>query len=123
MGNTFGPELRRLRGEVHLTLVDIADHMGWSIVYISDIERSKRNPPAPKDIEKILRRMGKESSLPEMLRLAAEARKSIEIPLSNSNSLEVKNMLIALARQVDEGSLDQEVARQIQQLLERGKNQ
>ena len=121
MEKTFGSELRRMRGEARLTLVHIADHMGWSIVYVSDIERNRRNPPAPRDIEKILRRLGKESSLPEMMRLAAEARKSIEIRLSGENSLEVKNMLIALARQVDEGSLDQEIARQIQEILDRGK--
>ena len=100
-------------------MADVAGAMGWSIVYVSDIERSRRNPPSPTDIEKLLRFMKKEEHLPEMLRLAAEARRSIVIPVNRQHSAEVTNMLVALAREANE--LDPDTAREIQELLEKRK--
>jgi transcriptional regulator with XRE-family HTH domain len=123
MRKTFGRELRRLRCGAGLTLVDVADEMGWSIVYLSDIERSRRNPPSPRDIEKLLRIIGSIDMLPVMLRLAVEERKSIEIPIDRSSDVEVNDMLVALARQVGEGALDREVAKKIQELLKKQKKE
>lgn len=51
--NTFGGLLREIREQAGKTLKDLAEHMKWSVVYLSDIERSKRNPPNPSDIKRI----------------------------------------------------------------------
>jgi transcriptional regulator with XRE-family HTH domain len=117
---TFGSELRRLRREAGLTLADLADAISSSIVYVSDMERDRKNPPSAKKIEKLLARMDRLEMLQEMLRLAARSRKSIEISVDNKSEDEV-NILVALARQSDEGGLGDTLIRELRRLLERGK--
>jgi transcriptional regulator with XRE-family HTH domain len=117
-GSLFGKELRRLRRAKELSLAKLADAIRCSIVYISDVERGKRNPPNPDKIRKLLARMGEEDRLPEMLRLAAKSRQSIEISVEDKDD-EVADMLVALARRCDEGSLDEDLARKIKKMLER----
>ncbi|GAF77246.1 unnamed protein product, partial [marine sediment metagenome] len=92
--------------------------IGCSVVYISDMERGRRNPPSRSKIKKLLNTMGLENRLNEMLRLAAEGRRSVEIPV-HDKSPEVTEMLVALAREMDEGVVDREVAEKIQELLRR----
>lgn len=118
MKKTFGGELRRMRREVGLNLVDLAKVLDCSIVYVSDIERDRRNPPPPKAIEALLRRIGRLESLGEMLRLAAESRKSIEIPLTGQSDPLVTDLLVALARKVESGELTREVAERIRQMMD-----
>jgi transcriptional regulator with XRE-family HTH domain len=113
----FGEELRRLRRAKELSLVDLADTIGCSIVYMSDVERGKRNPPSPQKIRKLLVSMGEERRLSEMLVLAARSRQSIQISLEDKND-QVADMLVALARRCDEGSLDDELARKIKEILD-----
>lgn len=115
--NLFGEELRRLRRAKELSLADLADTIGCSIVYMSDIERGRRNPPSPERIRKLLAKMGEEQRLSEMLVLAARSRQSIEIPVEGKND-QVADMLVALARRCDEGSLDEELARKIKAILD-----
>lgn len=113
----FGEQLRRLRRAKELSLADLADTIGCSIVHMSDIERGRRNPPSPERIRKLLVKMGEEQRLSEMLVLAARSRQSIEIPVEDKND-QVADMLVALARRCDEGSIDEELARKIKQILD-----
>ena len=117
-GSLFGGELRRLRRAKELSLADLADAIKCSIVYISDIERGKRNPPSPQKIRNLLAKMREEDRLSEMLLLAAKSRQSIRISVEDKND-EVAEMLVALARRCDEGSLDEDLARRIKKILDR----
>lgn len=118
MKNTFGDELRRLRKDARLSLADVADAAGCSIVHMSDVERGKKNPPSPDKIEKILKKLNQEELLPQMLLYAAQARRSVEISVEDAAD-DVTSMLVALARRCDEGELDADTARSIRDLLER----
>jgi transcriptional regulator with XRE-family HTH domain len=113
----FGAEFRRLRGEADKTMAEVADAMGCSVVYVSDIERDRRNPPLPEKIQKMLRAIGKENCLQEMLRLAVRTRQSVSISLKRNKGDKVTNMLAALARRADEGELDDQTAEKITKIL------
>jgi transcriptional regulator with XRE-family HTH domain len=113
----FGDRLRGLRRAKGLSLADLADALKCSIVFISDVERGKRNPPSPKKIRALLVRMGEQTRLLEMLKLAAQSRQSIEIPVEGKND-QVADMLVALARRCDEGGMDDALARKIKDILD-----
>ena len=98
-------------------MAHLAGAIGCSIVYMSDVERGRRNPPGPAKIQRLLAEMGEEHRLSEMFVLAARSRQSIEISVEDKND-EVANMLVALARRCDDGSLDDTLARKIQAILE-----
>lgn len=112
----FGEALRRLRRAKEMSLADLADSIECSIVYMSDVERGRRNPPSLEKIRRLLDRMGEEHRLAEMLVLAARSRQSIEISVKDKNE-QVADMLAALARRCDEGSMDDELARRIKEIL------
>jgi transcriptional regulator with XRE-family HTH domain len=44
----WAERMRRLRVSKRVTLAALAGYLGYSAVYISDIERGKRNKPAPR---------------------------------------------------------------------------
>lgn len=118
MKNHFGHELRRLRGLAGLTMRDLAQEIDCSIVYISDIERGKRNPPSPSDIRKLLHRIGKDEAIPEMLRLAAQARNSIEFKLDDASRPLDVNLLLAFKRRLDQGDLGPRDVERIREILD-----
>jgi transcriptional regulator with XRE-family HTH domain len=100
----FGKILRRIRQEKGLYLKDVADHMGWSVVYVSDIERGNRNPPAKKDLIKLSRYLGMD---PEgLLNRADSERGFIEFDLQDLNK-EQQNTALCLARRMNNLSEDQ----------------
>jgi len=113
----FGDELRRLRREAGLNLADLADVLDRSIVFVSEIERGRKNPPPPDAIRKLLIRLGHEEKLLEFLRLAVQARESVEISVKNKGK-EVTDLLLALARRCDEDELDEATADKMRRLLE-----
>ncbi len=116
--NLFGEALRRLRRAKEMSLADLADTIRCSIVFVSDVERGRRNPPSPKKIRALLVKLGEEERLSEMLVLAARSRQSIEILVEDKDD-HVADMLVALARRCDEGSLDDELVQRIKKILER----
>jgi transcriptional regulator with XRE-family HTH domain len=116
-GTAFGDELRRLRRAAGKSLADLADALGCSIAFVSDVERGKKNPPPLVGIRKLLVCLGQEKQLPKMLTLAAQSRKSVEITVANQ-SQDVAAMLVALARRCNDGPVDQDVARKILRLIE-----
>ena len=99
-----------------MSLADLANTIDCSIVFMSDVERGKRNPPSPQKIRKLLAKMGEEDQLPEMLLLAAKSRQSIEICVEDKND-EVADMLVALARRCDEGNMNDVLARKTKEIL------
>ncbi len=115
--NLFGDELRRIRRSKGLSLADLADAIDCSIVHMSDIERGKKNPPTAKKIRKLMKDLSEEQETERMQALAVLSRNSIEIKVGDDGAT-VTDMLVALARRCDEGSLDDEVAKSIRQLLD-----
>jgi transcriptional regulator with XRE-family HTH domain len=113
---TFGGELRRLRRSVGLSLVELADALGCSIAYISAVERGKKKPLDPKSIKVLLTLMDCMKEYGRMLELASKERQSIEIRVDNKDE-DMTNMLVALARKCDEGTLPKEVLAQIRRLI------
>ncbi|HEY1191895.1 MAG TPA: helix-turn-helix transcriptional regulator [Gemmata sp.] len=112
----FGEMLRRLRRDADLTLVDLAATLGVSVAYMSAIERGTRNPPSARDIQHLLVRLGCPERFTEMNRLAMAARRFIEIPLEGSGE-DVADMLMALARRREEGTITPEEAKLILGIL------
>lgn len=115
--NAFGEALRQLRRTRGLSLADLADVIGCSVVHMSDIERGRKNPPRPPKIQALLVRLDAEEKFEKMLQLAAKTRQSVEISVTGKDD-EVTNMLAALERRCDEGSMDDKVARKIRAILE-----
>jgi transcriptional regulator with XRE-family HTH domain len=112
----FGVELRRMRRAKEMSLVDLAKAIDCSIVYISDIERGKRNPPSEEKIRKLLSVLGEENRISEMLFLATRSRQRIEISVEDKDD-QVTEMLMAMARRCDDGSLDKDLAKKIKKIL------
>jgi transcriptional regulator with XRE-family HTH domain len=115
---TFGEALRRLRRGMGRSLADLADALGCSIAFMSEVERGRKNPPSASGIKKILASMGQECRLSEFLLLAARSRRSIEIELEDKSD-EVTSMLLALQRRCDEGELDADIVEEIRRLRRR----
>ena len=115
-GAAFGDELRRLRREAKKSLADLADALGCSIAFVSDVERGNKNPPDAGGIRKLLATVGRPDKLGEMLVLAAQARKTIEIKVKGK-SQEEASILVALARRSDEGRLDAATLEKIRKAL------
>lgn len=114
--NSFGTKLRRWRKDADLTLADISRAVGKSIVHISQIERGVKNPPAHPVLEKWLTALGKGDEIQEMSMRAVCAKRSVSISLgSSSNS--VAEMAGSLAREVEAGHVDDELADRITNLL------
>jgi transcriptional regulator with XRE-family HTH domain len=120
--NRFGEELRRLRREAGLSLADLADAIGSSIAYVSDMERGKKNPPGAIKLRRLLGRLGREELYDHMLHLAYRSRRSVEFAMEDTSE-DVADMLIALKRQDDEGGLDEKTAKLIRKLLEKRRQQ
>jgi transcriptional regulator with XRE-family HTH domain len=113
----FGAALRRLRRAKEMSLVDLADAIDHSVVYMSDIERGKRNPPDPKKIRKLLDVMGEGQRYAEMLSLAIRSRRSVEFSIEGKNG-QMTDMLVALARRCDEETLDENLIERLKRILD-----
>lgn len=114
---TFASELRRLRREQGLDLVDLAEAAGVSVSYVSEIERGTRNPPTNAAIVSMLDRMDAADQIDRMLKLAVASRKSVDIPVNDDTAELTTDMLVALQRTVNECALTDEMARKILQVI------
>lgn len=95
----FGAFLRKEREKSNLTLKDITDKMGWSVVYLSDIERGKRNPPSDNNLFKISKILG--IRFWELLDLANRERGRVELSL-HGKSESVTNLALYLSKSWDD---------------------
>lgn len=110
----FGERLRELREESRKRLKDLAEVMGWSTVYVSDIELGRRNPPAPEHIRKMGNFFG--VSPKELLDLADREMQRVELDLNEENPSRTE-MALMLARSWD--GLSEEEVSQIKEILDR----
>jgi transcriptional regulator with XRE-family HTH domain len=113
---TFGQLLRRCREDAGKTLKDAAASLGFSAVYLSDIERGRRNPPAAEAIKKIAAFIGCSAS--QLLDQADLDRKRVEIPLTSAATS--NEAALALARRWTDLTEDQ--LQHIMNILEGGQN-
>jgi len=110
----FGERLRELREASRKRLKDLADVMGWSAVYVSDIELGRRNPPSPEHIRKISEFLGVNPK--ELFDLADREMKRVELELDEQNP-DRTEMALMLARSWD--GLTEDDVIQIKEILNR----
>jgi len=72
MNESYGKMSRRLRLAANRTMGDVADLLSLSVVYVSDMERDKRNPPTKETILKLAAFL--EARPDPLLAAAAQAR-------------------------------------------------
>ncbi|MBX6423340.1 helix-turn-helix domain-containing protein [Thermosulfurimonas sp. F29] len=93
----FGKTLRRARKNAGLTLKNVAEAMGWSIVYLSDVERGRRNPPKPEMMLKLAQIVGVPAGV--LLEAAAKDWGFVSLPLEGSGSR--RELFLLIAREWD----------------------
>lgn len=91
----FGKMIRELREKSGNSMQKLADVLGTSVVYISDIERGRRNPPSGEKLWKIADFLG--ISRKEVEIWAHKERKRVELELGNLSS-PVSEAALTLAR-------------------------
>lgn len=119
---TFGSELRKIR-EDHpdsVSMKTLADAIGVSVVYVSDIERDRRNPPSAERIGVLLKTLGASERMDEMMALAAVSRKSVDIPVQNK-SADAVMAIASLARRAENGDITDKMWKEILSLVSKGK--
>ena len=95
---SFGATLRRLRENANKTLKELANAMGVSVVYVSDIERGRRNPPQGEKLMQIANFF--KMPVSELEDLADRERKRVELNL-DSRTETVSDAALVLARRWD----------------------
>jgi len=111
---SFGRYLRDLRVRTGMRMKTLADEMGWTSVYVSDIERGRRNPPSPENIVRIAEILGVDSS--KLLDLANTEKKRVVLDLDEDSPIRM-DFALMLARSWD-GITDEE-AEQLKDILRR----
>lgn len=114
----FGRHVRDLRHKINgMTMADVAEALGCSVVYVSDIETGKKNPP---DVEK-LKKWAKllQADLSELLLKAAREVNSVDLDLTGKSQSYQKTALL-LARAPDVSPEQMEAIEKI--LLNRKRN-
>lgn len=112
--SSFGRYLRDLRERAGMRLKNLADEMEWTAVYLSDIERGRRNPPSPEKIVRIAEILGVDSE--ELIDLANKEKKRVVLDLNEDSPVRM-DFALMLARSWD-GITDDE-AEQLKDILRR----
>lgn len=94
----FGAKIRHLREQAKKSMKDLANALGVSVVYISDIERGRRNPPQGDKLHKIADFLN--ISREEVETWALKERKRVELDLK-SESGPISDAALVLARRWD----------------------
>lgn len=110
--NSFGDLLRELRQQAGKTLKGLAEHMDWSIVYLSDIERGKRNPPSVGDIKKMAIFLDIQAD--KLLDMANRQRNRVELNIESDDCVVTDAALMLARRWTD---LTDDEAREIMEIL------
>lgn len=76
--HAFGRRVRGLRQGADKTLHDLAERLGVSVVYVSDVERGRRPPMRLELIDQVAELLDADAA--ELHQLAAEARGAFSIP-------------------------------------------
>lgn len=106
MREKFGDLLRRLREEKDKSMGGLARHLGYSVPYVSDVERGNRAPFAPEKIVEAAAYLGVPAQ--PLLVAAIESRGSFEIDVRNASprAMEVGAALMRGFQDLDEDALE-----------------
>ena len=116
---TFGEFLQRKREEKEITLRRMADKLGFSAPFLSDVEKSRRNPPDLAKLEQIadILSMSDEDKV-TMFNLAGKKRDTVAPDLPDYiKSREYVAAALRTARDLDAG--EEEWLRFIRELQQR----
>ena len=112
----FGKVVRDARTAARKSLKEVADQLGFTVAYLSDIERGNRNPPAEGVIRVWARLVGED--VERLLFLAQIERRTVELSVDRQRVDAPKNQVaVALARSWDE--LDDEEYQRILDIVQK----
>ncbi len=115
----FADAIRHRRKELGLTLSEVAARMGWSVPYVSELERGVKQPPPAESVERLAAALLLD---PESLNREAElSRRSVELDLEGAG-LAQRQLAVLLARRLQSGMTDEE-ARDLLERLQRQKGE
>lgn len=105
MAGEFGAFIARKRLEKDIKLRPIAEKLGVSVTYLSDIIKGRRNPPDIDGLEKLAQALNlNEQEREEMLDLAGRERKQVSPDLPDYIMDEsLPNVRVALRRAKSQG--------------------
>lgn len=110
----FGRYLRALRESTGMRIKELANEIGWTSVYISDIELGRRNPPSAEKIGQIASVLGVDPK--KLLDLADKEKKRVILDLDEGNPGRM-DLALMLARSWD--GLTEEEVEQVKAILNR----
>lgn len=110
----FGAYIRKIREQANKSMRAVADAVGVSVVYISDIERGRRNPPQEEKLLKMAAFL--DIDIKDIREMAAKERRCVELELSENDCI-ISDVALTLARRWD--SITDEEASQILKILSR----
>lgn len=107
---TFGSELRRLRRNDPRKpgLAEMAEQIGVTVSYMSDVERDEKTPPSPAKIAQLLAYLNALHEYDRMVELASAVRKSVDFNLKGLPEAGVR-ALMSMARRSEEGRMTDDV--------------
>jgi transcriptional regulator with XRE-family HTH domain len=110
----FGGLLHRARVAVRRSLRDVGQEVGLSAIYLSEIERGGRRPPATPYIMRLAAALNTDSA--PLLEAAMNERDRVELSLEDDSTPAKKELGLALARAWDD--MDDAVAKKLKEFLE-----
>lgn len=120
MAGEFGAFIARKRLEKDIKLRPIAEKLGVSITYLSDIIKGRRNPPDIDGLEKLAQALNlNEQERGEMLDLAGRERKQVSPDLPDYIMDEsLPNVRVALRRAKSQG-LGDDFWQEVNQIIDK----
>ena len=119
MPERFGDVLRTQRRQAGKTLGNLAELLGVSVVYLSDVERSNRKPLNKDRILKVAKFLNTDPT--PLLEAADHERGVIEYDITNAPALEA-NVVGGLVTGLARGGITDEQLRDIQRILKETEN-
>ena len=111
----FADTIRHRRKQLHMTLSQVAEQMGWSIPYVSELERGVKQPPPNDSVQRLAIVLDLDPQ--QLIHEATLSRRTIEIDLEGVGLMQ-RELALLLARRFDQGLSDEEA----QALIERLRN-
>jgi transcriptional regulator with XRE-family HTH domain len=120
MAGEFGAFIARKRLEKDIKLRPIAEKLGVSVTYLSDIIKGRRNPPDIDGLEKLAQALNlNEQEREEMLDLAGRERKQVSPDLPDYIMDEsLPNARVALRRAKSQG-LGDDFWQEVNQIIDK----
>lgn len=100
MSSVFGDELRRLRLEKHRTQTELAQHLGYSTSYVSDVERGSRSPFEDEVLRAIEEYLGLDQGVLDVA--AARTKGEVTIKIDDDHPLTLVDTLVRVKAKAPE---------------------